>query len=184
MVDAVKIAILVFVLAVLQVSFFPAFLTSGGGTDVLCVLVVFLAMQRGLETAAVTGFFAGLLIDAMLFDNLGISSLLYMIAGAWVASRAIPEESGGAGLPTRGGPAPMPAWRQLMYVVLGVVIVQVGYALLQVLFGDSYPATFVLRQVIFPTVVQTTVVALLLLPLLRRLFPLKGRFDVSAIAAA
>jgi cell shape-determining protein MreD len=183
MLDAIKIAILVFVLAVLQVSFFPAFLTSGGGTDVLCVLVVFLAMQRGLETAAVTGFFAGLLIDAMLFDKLGVSSLLYMIAGAWVASRTTPDESA-MSVPARGGAVSMSAWRQLLYVVAGVVIVQVGYALLQVLLGDSYPAGFVLRQVIFPTVVQTTVVALLLLPLLRRLFPLKGRFDVSAIAAA
>jgi cell shape-determining protein MreD len=183
MIDAVKIAVLVFVLAVLQVSFFPAFLTSGGGTDVLCVLVVFLAMQRGLETAVVTGFFAGLLIDAMLFDNLGVSSLLYMVAAAVVAARTTADESTGP-MPNRGGPMPVPAWRQLVYVVAGVLIVQVGYAMLQVLLGDSYPATFVLRQVIFPTVVQTTVVALLLLPLLRRLFPLKGRFDVSAIAAA
>ena len=183
MIDAVKIAILVFVLAVLQTSFFPAFLTGGGGTDVLCVLVIFLAMQRGLETAVVTGFFAGVLIDAMLFDKLGVSSLLYMIAAAWVASRTNVDDNSPA-MPTRGGPTPVAAWKQLLYVVAGIVIVQVGYAILQVLLGDSYPATFVLRQVIFPTVVQTTVVALLLLPLLRRLFPLKGRFDVSAIAAA
>lgn len=183
MVGAIKVAVIVFILAILQVSFFPTFLTSGGGTDVLCVLVVFLAMQRGLETAVVTAFFAGLLIDAMLFDNLGVSSLLYMIAAAVVAARTVPDESAGT-MPNRGGPAPVPAWRQLLYVVLGVLIVQVGYAMLQVLLGDSYPAGFVLRQVIFPTVVQTTVVALLLLPLLRRLFPLKGRFDVSAIAAA
>jgi cell shape-determining protein MreD len=183
MFDAIKIAILVFVLAVLQVSFFPTFLTGGGGTDVLCVLVVFLAMQRGLETAAITGFFAGLLIDAMLFDTLGVSSLLYMIAAAFVAARTSPDETAPPA-PTRGGLAPVPAWRQLLYVVAGIVIVQVGYALLQVLLGDSYPAGFVLRQVIIPTVVQTTVVALLLLPLLRRIFPLKSRFDVSAIAAA
>ena len=183
MINALKIAILVFVLAVLQVSFFPTFLTSGGGTDVLCVLVVFLAMQRGLETAVVTGFFAGLLIDAMLFDNLGVSSLLYMIAAAFVASRTAPDESAPP-MPNRGGPAPVSPWRQLLYVVVGVLVVQLGYALLQVLLGDSYPAGFVLRQVIFPTVVQTTVVALLLLPLLRRLFPTKSRFDVSAIAAA
>lgn len=183
MIDGVKVAILVFVLAVLQVSFFPTFLTSGGGTDVLCVLVAFLAMQRGLETAAITGFFAGLLIDAMLFDKLGVSSLLYMIAAAYVAARTTPDEST-APIPARGGPAPVSAWRQLLYVVAGVLLVQIGYEVLQVLLGDSYPAGFVLRQVIFPTVVQTTVVALLLLPLLRRLFPLKGRFDVSAIAAA
>jgi len=183
MFDAIKIAVLVFVLAVLQVSFFPTFLTSGGGTDVLCVLVVFLAMQRGLQTAIVTGFFAGLLIDAMQFDNLGVSSLLYMIAAAWVASRLAADDSAPP-VPVRSGPPPVAAWRQVLYVVAGILIVQVGYAILQVLLGDSYPAGFVLRQVIFPTVVQTTVVALLLLPLLRRLFPLKGRFDVSPIAAA
>jgi len=79
-------------------------------------------------------------------------------------------------------PMPRPAV-QLLYVVGATAIVQVGLAAAHVLLGDGYPVSFELFNVIIPTIVETAVLALVLLPLLRRLFPYRTRADGYPIAA-
>ncbi len=172
--DGVKVALLVFVAAVLEVSAVPQLSVGGGGADLVLIVVVALALLRGMEAAALAGFAGGLLLDATLFRDLGVSSLLYLGAGCLMADRYGPRE---------GAPAHGPL-RQFLLVLLGAAAVQAGRAVMQVLLGQGYPVRFEIVQVILPTIIQTGIAAALLLPLLRRLFPPRSRFDVPAVATA
>jgi hypothetical protein len=69
-------------------------------------------------------------------------------------------------------------------VVAGAVIVQVGLALAHSLLGDSYPLRIAVSTVVVPTVIETAAVALVLLPLLRRLLRHTTRIDVRSISPA
>ena len=179
-VDGIKIAVSVFVLAIVQLSAMPQLTPSTATPDLLAVLVVAVAMLRGPEAAALTGFAAGLLLDSMLVGRLGLMSLLYMMAGLWVAHRLSPAEQ----VVSPATPHPHSPLKQFAYVVAGVAIVQVGLALAHSLLGDSYPLQTAFTSVVVPTVLETAVAALVLLPLLRRLLRHSTRIDVRSVSAA
>ena len=159
MIDAVKLAVCVFVLAILEVSMGPQLTAAPGGPDLLVVLVVAVALLRGVEWAAATGFAGGLLVDAMLFEPLGVTSLLLVLTA--VAASAV------AGRLDRKGMS-----RAFVLVVVAAPLVQIGHGLLAALLGDGYPASFVVRDAVVPTTVQTAVLAL---PLLAGLYRLVGQ---------
>jgi rod shape-determining protein MreD len=156
-------------LTVLQTSSAPQLSPFGSGPDLLLVLVVVLAVRRGAEPAAIAGFCGGLLLDAMLYAPLGVSSLLYVLAA--LAADRVPGERGSLS-------------RMLVVVVGCAVLTQTGYAMLHALLGDGFPPGFVLRQVLLPTVALTGVAAIVLIPLLGRLFPTRGTIEGAAVAAA
>ena len=161
--DAVKIAVLVFVLAVLQVAATPQFTPFGGGPDLIVILVVALALWRGVEAAAVAGFAGGLLLDAMLFQHLGMQSIVY-IGCAWIVASYAPRREAGPGMLEPPPPPP------LLWLIAGAATVQVGNAILHVLLGSGVAADVIVWRQMVPSVLQTTILALPLLPLIRRLF--------------
>jgi rod shape-determining protein MreD len=178
--DTIKIALAAFVLCVFQLSGMPQLTPGMAAPDLVIVLVIAVAMFRGPEAAVITGFAVGLLLDAMQAERLGLSSLLYMAAGLWVAKRLEPKDEV---IPTRSGVPQAPA--QFFYVMAGAVVVQLGLAFGHALLGDSYPVRYLFSNTVIPTLVATAVAALLLLPLMRRLLPPSiPRFDVPAIPAA
>ena len=91
----------VFVLAVLQLSAMPQLIPGSATPDLLLILVVAVALIRGAEAAALTGFAAGVLLDALLIGRLGLTSLLYIAAGLWVAYRVEPVGHGRGTRPCR-----------------------------------------------------------------------------------
>jgi rod shape-determining protein MreD len=76
-------AALVFAAALLQVALVASLDIAGGSADVLLLAVVAIALLRGSVVGAVGGFFGGLLVDVMTLDTLGVSALLYALAGYW-----------------------------------------------------------------------------------------------------
>jgi hypothetical protein len=72
---------------------------------------------------------------------------------------------------------------QFAYVVAAVGLMQVALAMAHVLLGDNYPVRYELSNVIVPTIVDTAVAALVLLPLLRRLLPYRSRVDGYPVTA-
>jgi rod shape-determining protein MreD len=56
---------------------------AGGTADVLLLSLLSIALLRGAVVGAFAGFFGGLLIDVMTLDTLGVSALLYALAGYW-----------------------------------------------------------------------------------------------------
>jgi rod shape-determining protein MreD len=176
-VDYLKALVCVFVLVIMQVSVTPQLYPFGGGPDLVAILVVALALWRGLEIAAVAGFVGGLLLDAILFRHLGLTSLSYL-ACAWVVATFATRGEAGAGMLEPAPPRPLP------WVVAGALLVQVVLVAVEVLLGFSYELGYLVWHQIVPSLLQTTLLALLFLPLLRLLFrPSRRRHDVPAAAA-
>ena len=78
-----RIALIVFVVAVMQVSAFSSLALGGASPDVLLVTLVSIGLLRGAVTGAVAGFAAGLLVDITTLGTLGLTSLLLTLAGYW-----------------------------------------------------------------------------------------------------
>lgn len=53
----------------------------GGAPDLVCVVVVSLALLRGPEWGALAGFVAGLGVDALTWQPLGLAALVYCLLG-------------------------------------------------------------------------------------------------------
>ena len=79
----VRVGLIIFVVAILQVSAFSTVTIGGGGPDVLLVTLVSVALLRGAVTGAVAGFFAGLIVDVATLGTLGLTALLLTLAGYW-----------------------------------------------------------------------------------------------------
>ena len=78
---AIRIALIVIIAVILQVSFF-SFLSILGATPYLVpVVIVALGLLGGGVVGAVCGFAAGLLIDSLLLQTLGVSSLVLLSVG-------------------------------------------------------------------------------------------------------
>jgi rod shape-determining protein MreD len=157
-VTALKIGLLVFVAAVLQVAVFAGVVVLGGSPDLLLVTVVTVALVRGAVAGALAGFFGGLLIDIASLATLGMSSLLLTLAGYWTG---------------RYGETTGRDRRHAPY--LAVVVISFLYLLgalaLRFLLGEPAPA----RVVLLETLLQGLALNLLLIwpvyGIARRLLP-------------
>jgi rod shape-determining protein MreD len=179
--DAFRIAVLVVLAAVFQVSAAPQLTPTDSTPDLVLILVVALAVQRGPETAAVAGFGGGLLIDSITGGWIGLSSLLYVCVG-WAVGRRLQSDEDAMLAPS--GASPIGFQRELAYTVAAAIGVQVGLAALQGLLGEGLPLGFTINHVIIPAVVLTTVFAMPVLPLLQRLLRSRTRIDTARTAPA
>lgn len=127
----IRVALLVFVVAVLQVSAFSAITVGGGGPDVLLVTLVSVALLRGAVVGAVAGFVAGLVVDVATLGTLGLTSLLLTLAGYW---------AGRYGETTGRSRAHAP----LVAVVAATVLVDLGGYGLHAMLGEPVSARTVL----------------------------------------
>ena len=80
---AIRAAVLVVVVAIVQVSILAPVSIVGGTPDALLVVLVCLALLRGSIAGAVAGFAGGLLVDTATLGTLGITALLLTVAGYW-----------------------------------------------------------------------------------------------------
>jgi rod shape-determining protein MreD len=78
---ALRIALIIALAVVLQVSFFSFLDLLGSTPDFLSVVVVSLGLLGGGMVGAVCGFAAGLLLDSVLLQTLGVSSLVLLSIG-------------------------------------------------------------------------------------------------------
>jgi rod shape-determining protein MreD len=76
-----RLAALGIVAAILQVAFFSKVTFLGSSPDVLLVVVIALGLLGGSVAGAVGGFSLGLLVDSLLLQTLGASSLALLAVG-------------------------------------------------------------------------------------------------------
>jgi rod shape-determining protein MreD len=81
--DNLLVGGLVFAAALLQVTLVASIDIAGGTADLLLLTLLPIAFLRGSVTGAVAGFGGGLLIDVLTLDTLGVTALLYALAGYW-----------------------------------------------------------------------------------------------------
>ena len=121
--NGVKIGVLLFLVAILQVSAFSSVRIGGAAPDVLLVTLVAVALLRGSITGAVAGFLTGLVVDITTLGTLGLTSLLLTLAGYW---------AGRYGETTGRGRVHAP----LVATVVATVFVEIGGFCLDSLLGE------------------------------------------------
>ena len=112
---------LVVLAVVLQSAVVPRLPLPGGGPDLVLVLVLAVGLLRGPAEGMVTGFAAGLLVDALAVQALGTAALVLCVTG-WLAGLL----AGDTGRTTAGTLTVVGVLSAVAGAGLGVVLVLSG----------------------------------------------------------
>lgn len=152
---ALRIAAIVVIAVVLQVSFFSYLTMLGSAPDLLPVVVVSLGLLGGGVVGAVCGFAGGLLLDSVLLQTLGVSSLTLLsigyLAGRYREGFEITH-------------ALVPALLAGGFTLLGAA----GFAAVQLMLGVETPVSLLVLREILVHGLLAVVLAIPVYPLLRR----------------
>jgi rod shape-determining protein MreD len=153
---SLTVAILAIGLAVL----FAASLSAGttlfsGAPDLVCVVVVSLALLRGPELGALAGFGAGLALDALTWQPLGLAALVYCLVGYSAGSL-------GERLSDHAPLSP------LIVVAIESLLARVGLAVLGFLLGSALSVQEGFSLGALPSAALDVLLAIPLYALLRR----------------
>ena len=149
-----RLILLAFIAVVIQEAAISQITLFGVSADVMPLVVMSVGLLCGSMTGAVMGFSAGLLVDLVLVQTLGITSLLYLLIGYWSGRlRELRDPSHGL-VPVAGGAA-------------ATAVAQVGMAILQFLLGVDAPVSGLLVQQIFVTI--HTLISLPVYAIVRRM---------------
>ena len=134
--------------AVSQISIF------GISADLTPLMVMSVGLLAGSLTGAVMGFATGLLVDTVLVQTLGVTSLLYIAIGYWAGRlRELRDPAHGL-VPLAAGAA-------------ATAVAGIGMTLIQFLLGVDAPVSVLLFQQIFITILVNTLIALPVYALVR-----------------
>jgi rod shape-determining protein MreD len=143
------VAVLVQESAVSQISIF------GVSADLTPLVVMSVGLLCGSTTGAVFGFGTGLLIDLVLVQTLGVTSLLYIVIGYWAGRLRELRDPSHELVPLAGG-------------AVASAFAGLGMAVIQFLLGVDAPVSLLLLQQIFITMLVNTLLALPVYALVRR----------------
>ena len=138
--DSLALAAIVFLAALLQVTLVASLDIAGGAADLLLLALLSIALLRGAVTGAVAGFFGGLIVDIVTLDTLGVTALLYALAGYW---------TGRYGETTGRDRAHAPL---LAVLVFTIALAFAGFGL-HFLLGEEVSARRALFEALLPTLV-------------------------------
>jgi rod shape-determining protein MreD len=164
--DGVKVAVLLFVAAIAQVSIFAQLHVFGAVPDILLVTLVAISLLRGSVAGAVGGFFAGLIVDTASLGTLGLTSLVLTLAGFWIGRYG--ETTG-----RDRGHAPY------LSIAVVTVLYELGLLVVHFVLGESAPAGAVVRSLL-PAIVLNLIVTGPVYALVRRLLRTLERQELSA----
>jgi rod shape-determining protein MreD len=150
-----RLALIVLSTVILQVSFFSLVPLLGATPNLVPVVVVSLGLLGGGVVGAVSGFAAGLLLDSLLLQTLGASSLVLLtigyLAGRYregfeITNSLVPPLLAGGFTLLAGG----------------------GYAAVQLMLGVETAVSLLILREILVQALLAVVLALPVYPLLRR----------------
>ena len=151
----VRIVILLLVTVVVQEAVISQVSIFGVTADVTVLVVTSVGLLTGSLPGAIVGFFTGLLVDTVLVQTLGVTSLLYITIGYWAGRlRELRDPSHGL-VPLAAGAA-------------ATAVAGLGMALIQFLLGVDSPVSWLLLQQIFITVLVNTIISLPVYAIVRR----------------
>lgn len=151
-----RLVILAFFVVVIQQAAVSQISIFGVSADLTPLVVMSVGLLAGSLIGAVMGFGIGLLVDMILVQTLGVTSLLYIAIGYWAGRlRELRDPAHG-----------------LVPVVLGAAataVAGIGMALIQFLLGVDSPVSLLLVQQLFITVLVNSLIALPVYAAVRRL---------------
>ena len=151
-----KVAVAVFVAAILQASVFSNVDILNGTPDVLLVTLVCVALLRGSVVGALAGFWGGLVLDTADLGTLGVTSLLLVVAGYWI---------GRYGETTGRDRTHAP----FLAVAVTTFLYAFGALFLHFVLGDPAPARVVLLDTLFQGIGLNLLITLPVYAVMRRL---------------
>ena len=153
---ALRIALIVLVAVIDQVSFFSFLSFFGATPNVIPVVVVSLGLLGGGVLGAVCGFVAGFLLDSLLLQTLGVSSLVLLSVG-YLAGRY------------REGVEITNSWIPPLLAGGFTLLAAAGLAAVQLMLGvDASVSIVFLREVVVQGLLAI-LLAIPLYPLIRRI---------------
>ena len=153
--DALKVVVLMFLAAILQVTIFGQIDILGGYPDVVLLTLVAVALLRGSIYGAAAGFLVGLIVDTANLATLGVTSLLLTIAGYWI---------GRYGETTGRDRAHAP----VLSIAVTTLAYQIAALVLRYMLGQNAPGGEIFSG-LAPTVLLNLILALPVYALTRRL---------------
>ncbi len=147
------LGILCVVLQVAAVSQMPIF---GTNADLVPLVVAAVGLLCGSIPAALFGFGAGLAVDTALVDTLGLSSLIYCVAGYGAGRLREARDPQATLLPFALGAAV-------------TALTTLGFSVMQFLLGVDAPLSFLLVRQIIATILVNTVIAVPVFALVGRM---------------
>jgi rod shape-determining protein MreD len=153
---ALRLAALAFGTVVIQQAAVSQISIFGVTADLGPLVVMSVGLLMGSLPGAIMGFSTGLLVDLVLFQTLGVTSLLYIVIGYWSGRvRELLDPAHGL-VPLGMGAA-------------ATAVAGFGMALIQFLLGVEAPVSVLLLQQIFVTILVNTLIALPVYALVRRI---------------
>jgi rod shape-determining protein MreD len=143
------LAVVIQVAAVSQISIF------GVSADLSPLVVMSVGLLAGSMIGSIAGFGMGLLVDMMLVQTLGVTSLLYIVIGYWSGRLRELRDPAHELVPLGVGAA-------------ATAVAGIGMAVIQFLLGVDAPVSLLLFQQILLTVLVNSLIALPVYALVRR----------------
>ena len=150
-----RLAVLAFATVVIQQAAVSQISIFGVSADLAPLVVMSVGLLAGSLPGAIMGFGTGLLVDTVLVQTLGVTSLLYIVIGYWSGRLREVRDPAHALVPLAVGAA-------------ATAVAGIGMTLIQFLLGVDAPVSFLLAQQIFVTVLVNTLLALPVYALVRR----------------
>lgn len=151
----VRIALLVVIAVILQTAFFSPLSILGAAPNVIGVVIVSLGLLGGGVVGAVCGFATGFLLDSLLLQTLGVSSLVLLSIG-YLAGRY--RESFEIADP----------WTPPLLAGGFTLLASAAFAALQLMLGvESAVSLLVLREIVVQSLLAIGL-AFVIYPLIRR----------------
>ena len=152
----IRLAAIAFVTVVLQQAAISQISIFGVSADITPLIVMSVGLLAGSMAGAIMGFGTGLIVDMVLVQTLGVTSLLYIAIGYWAGRlRELRDPSHGL-VPLAGA-------------AIATAFAGIGMAFVQFLLGVDSPVSFLLVQQLFITVLVNTLLALPVYALVRRI---------------
>ncbi len=153
---AIRLVVLGFLTVLVQQAAVSQISIFGVSADLSPLVVMSVGLLAGSMPGAIMGFGTGLLVDTILVQTLGVTSLLYIAIGYWAGRlRELRDPAHGL-VPLAAGAA-------------ATAVAGVGMTLIQFLLGVDAPVSLLLLQQIFITVLVNTLLALPVYALVRRI---------------
>jgi rod shape-determining protein MreD len=152
----VRLILLALVTVVIQEAAVSQISIFGISADLTVLVVMSVGLLAGSLPGAIMGFATGLLVDMVLVQTLGVTSLLYIVIGFWAGRlRELRDPSHGL-VPMAMGAA-------------ATAFAGLGMAVIQFLLGVDSPVSWLLLQQIFITVLINALISLPVYAVVRRI---------------
>jgi rod shape-determining protein MreD len=140
---------------VIQVAAVSQVLLFGTNADLTPLVIASVGLLCGSLPGAVFGFAVGLFVDTALVQTMGLSSLVFVVAGYWAGRLRELRDPQAAVVPMIVGAA-------------ATAVTTIGFGLMNFLLGIDAPVSFLLLRQILATILLNALIALPVFALVRR----------------